>query len=66
MPYPNTKNARCLDWQQSLMGIVETSLAHIPIYFDIFSNLTVVMDYSYILDVLNIKILTKGYNSKSR
>ena len=33
-------HSRCLDWQQSIMGVVETSLCLEPVYFNVYHNLT--------------------------
>ena len=33
-------DCRCLNWEQSIMGAVETSLCYGPVYFNVYPNLT--------------------------
>ena len=33
------RDGRNLDWKKSLMGIIQSSLAHGPVYFDVYPNL---------------------------
>ena len=33
-------DSRCLNWKQSIMGAVETSLCYSPVYFNVYPNLT--------------------------
>ncbi|KAL7161480.1 hypothetical protein ACSBR2_042027 [Camellia fascicularis] len=46
------------------MGTVETSLSQGPVYFDVYPHLIIALEDANILDVLNVRILTKGYNFK--
>ena len=33
------QDGRNLDWKKSLMGIIQSSLAHGPVHFDVYPNL---------------------------
>ena len=35
------RDARNLNWKQSLMGIIQSSLAHGPVYFDVYPNIII-------------------------
>ena len=48
------RDGRCLDWSSSLMGAIETSLCHGPVFFNVYN----------IGEAINLRILRKGYNFK--
>ncbi|XP_068636033.1 uncharacterized protein [Aristolochia californica] len=56
------RDDRCLDWKPSLMGIVETSLSRGPVYFNVHPNLTLSLTDRNLLESLQLRILTQGYN----
>jgi hypothetical protein len=56
------RDARNLDWKQSLIGIVQSSLAHGPVYFNVYPNLQLSLSDVNILDSLTLNIKTHGYN----
>lgn len=60
------RDARNLNWKQSLMGIVETSLAHGPIYFDVYPDLHLSLSDQNIDDALTLYVKTHGYNYAHR
>ena len=43
------------------MGAVETSLSHGPVYFDIFPNLSVALSDVNLSKVLELRVLSHGY-----
>lgn len=56
------RDARNLNWKQSLMGIIETSLAHGPVYFDVYPDLHLSLSDQNIDDALTLYVKTHGYN----
>ncbi|KAK9677506.1 hypothetical protein RND81_11G147800 [Saponaria officinalis] len=56
------RDARNLDWKKSIMGVIKTSLAHGPVYFDVYPNLTLSLSDDNILDALTLNVKTHGYN----
>ncbi|KAK9671709.1 hypothetical protein RND81_12G049400 [Saponaria officinalis] len=56
------RDARNLDWKKSIMGVIKTSLAHGPVYFDVYPNLTLSISDDNILDALTLNVKTHGYN----
>ena len=58
------RDGRCLNWKASLMGAIETSLSHGPVYFDIYPNLSIAMTDANLFDVLELRVLTHGYEYK--
>ena len=56
------RDARCLNWISSIIGVVESSLCHGPIYFNIYPNLTLSLSDRHIGEVINLRMLTKDYN----
>ncbi|KAK9705730.1 hypothetical protein RND81_07G077700 [Saponaria officinalis] len=56
------RDARNLDWKKSIMGVIKTSLAHGPVYFDVYPNLTLPLSDDNILDALTLNVKTHGYN----
>lgn len=56
------RDARNLNWKQSLMGIIQSSLAHGPVYFDVYPNLQLSLTDANITDALTLNVRTHGYN----
>ena len=56
------RDARNLNWKQSLMGIMQSSLAHGPVYFDVYPNLQLSLSDVNITDALTLNVKTNGYN----
>lgn len=56
------RDGRNLDWKKSIMGIIKSSLAHGPVYFDVYPNLTLSLSDDNILDALTLNVKTHGYN----
>ena len=56
------RDARCLSWIPSIMGAVETSLSHGPVYFNVYPNLTLSLTDRHICESVQLKLLTKGYD----
>lgn len=49
-------DARCLDWKPSLMGIVQTSLSHGPVYFIVYPNLSPSLTDKNLYEALILKL----------
>lgn len=62
MPY--VRDGRFRDFMPSLAAFIETSLCHGPIYSDVSLNLDLSLLDSNILDAMQLKIHTNGYNFK--
>lgn len=56
------RDARCLDFLPSLMGIAQTSLCYGPVYFNIFPNLNLSLTDKNLFDAVTLDIQTQGYN----
>lgn len=56
------RDGRNLNWKQSLMGIIESSLALGPVYFDAYPNLSLSLSDSNIFEALTLNVKTHGYN----
>ena len=56
------RDARNLDWKKSLIGIIQSSLAHGPVFFNVYPNLQLSMSDVNILDALTLNVKTHGYN----
>jgi hypothetical protein len=54
-----------MDFNDSLLGMVKTSLCSGPIYFDCFSNFTVSLRDRNILDSLTLNVKTSNYETKT-
>ena len=50
----------------SIMGDIETSLSHGPLYFNVYPNLTLSLSDRNIGETVNLRMLTKGYNFLSK
>ncbi|KAI5402942.1 hypothetical protein KIW84_050512 [Lathyrus oleraceus] len=58
------RDGRCKDFKQSLAAMVETSLCHGPVYFDVSQNLTLSLSDKNLLDAIQLTVHTDGYNFK--
>ncbi|KAG5571208.1 hypothetical protein H5410_060974 [Solanum commersonii] len=56
------RDARNLNFRQSLMGSIESTVAYGPIYFNAQPNLQLYLTDSNILDALTLNVKTHGYN----
>ncbi|WMV30298.1 hypothetical protein MTR67_023683 [Solanum verrucosum] len=56
------RDARNLNFRQSLMDSIESTVAYSPVYFNIQPNLQLSLTDSNILDALTLNIKTQGYN----
>jgi hypothetical protein len=59
------RDSRFLDFNDSLLGMVETSLCSGPIYFDCFPNFTVSLRDRNILDYLTLNVKTSNFKTKT-
>ena len=58
------RDARHIQFSDSLLGMIESSLCHGPVYFNCYPNFTVSLTDKNILDVLTLNIQTQLYNMK--
>ena len=56
------RDGRNMNWKQSLIGIIQSSLSHGPVYFNVYQNLQLSLSDINILDVLTLNVKTHGYN----
>ena len=56
------RDARNLNWRQSLMGIMQSSLAYGPVYFNVRPNLQLSLSDRNILEAVTLYVKTHGYN----
>ncbi|KAI8554886.1 hypothetical protein RHMOL_Rhmol05G0131600 [Rhododendron molle] len=56
------RDGRCNNWRSSIMGAIETSLCHGPVYFNTYPNLSLSLTDRNIGEVLNCRIQTRGYD----
>ena len=56
------RDARCLNWTQSLMGIMETSLCHGSVYFNVYPDLCLSLTDPNLLEAASLNIKTHEYN----
>ncbi|GAV87224.1 MP domain-containing protein, partial [Cephalotus follicularis] len=56
------RDARHLNFYDSLIGAIETSLCNGPVYFDGYPDLTISLTDKNILETLKINIKLHGYN----
>ncbi|KAL3527334.1 hypothetical protein ACH5RR_011990 [Cinchona calisaya] len=59
------RDARFLDFNDSLLGMVETSLCGGPVYFDYFPNFSVSLSNPNILDSLTLNVKISNYKTKT-
>ena len=58
------RDARLLNFDDSLLGIFESNLAKGPVYFNCYHNLSIELEDSNVLDSLTLNVKTKNMNSK--
>ena len=56
------RDARFNDFQDGVLGIIESSLCHGPVHFDCYPYFTVSLSDPHILKVLTLNIKMHGYN----
>ncbi|KAG5605638.1 hypothetical protein H5410_027130 [Solanum commersonii] len=56
------RDARNLNFRQSLMGSIESTMAYGPVYFNAQPNLQLLLTDSNILDALTLNVKMHGYN----
>ena len=56
------RDARCLDYKPSLMGIVETSHSQGPVFFNVYPNLTLSLTDGDLCEVATLRLHTHVYN----
>jgi hypothetical protein len=56
------RDGRNLDWKKSLMGLIQSSLAHGPVYFNVYPNLQLSLSDINILEAVTLNVKTHGYN----
>ena len=56
------RDARNRDWKSSLMGAMQSSLSHGPVYFDVYPNLQLSLTDRNIFQALTLNVKTHGYN----
>jgi len=59
------RDGRNLDYKKSLIGIIQSSLAHGPVYFNVYPNLQLSLSDVNITDALTLNVKTHGYNYAS-
>ncbi|KAG9458873.1 hypothetical protein H6P81_003381 [Aristolochia fimbriata] len=55
------RDARCLNWANSLMGVMETSLTNGPVYFNIYPDLALSMTDPHLRKALSLNLITHNY-----
>ena len=58
------RDARLLNVDDSMLGILESNLAHSPVYFNCYPNFSIEIKDPNILDTLTLNVKTKNMNSK--
>jgi len=56
------RDARNLNFRQSLMGTIESTMAYGPVYFNTQSNLQLSLTDANIIDALTLNVKPHGYN----
>ena len=56
------RDARCMDWTQSLMETMQTSLCHGPVYFNVHPNLCLSFTDKNLFKAITLNTKTYGYN----
>ncbi|KAK2362998.1 hypothetical protein QL285_088017 [Trifolium repens] len=59
------RDGRCKDFKPSLAALIETSLCHGPVYFDVSPNLSLSLTDKHLSDAMQLTIHTSGYNYKT-
>lgn len=60
------RDDKLLNFDDSLLGVLESNLAHGPIYFNCYPNFSVDIQDPNILDNLTLNIKSKNMNSKTQ
>jgi hypothetical protein len=55
------RDARFIDWKDSLLGVIEATMHDGPVYFDCFPDFTLSLSDPHILKALTLSIRTQGY-----
>jgi len=55
------RDAHFIDWEDSLLGLIEASMHDGPVYFDCYPNFTISLSDPHILKALTLSIRTQGY-----
>jgi len=55
------RDARFIDWKDSLLGVIEATMHDGPVYFDCFPDFTISLSDPHILKALTLNIRTQGY-----
>lgn len=58
------RDAHLLNFNDSLLGIIQSNLADGLVYFNYYPNFSVVINSPNIMDILNLNVKTKNMNSK--
>ena len=58
------RDARLLNFDDSLLGVIQSNLADGPVYFNCYPNFLVDINDPNIMDVLTLNVKTKNMNSK--
>lgn len=58
------RDGRCNNFKQSLAALIETSLCHGPVYFDVAPNLSLSLSDKNLSEALQLNIHTNGYDYK--
>lgn len=58
------RDGRCNNFKQSLAALIETSLCHGPVYFDVAPNLSLSLSDKNISEAIQLSIHTNGYDYK--
>jgi hypothetical protein len=58
------RDGRCRDFKPSLAALVETSLCHGPVYFNVSPNISLSLTDRNLFDTMQLTINTNGYNFK--
>jgi hypothetical protein len=59
------RDGRCNNFKQSRGAVIETSICHGPIYFEISPNLSISLTDKHLFNALQMNIHTNGYNFKT-
>jgi hypothetical protein len=55
------RDARFIDWKDSLLGLIETTMHDGPVYFDCYPDFTISLSDPHIIKALTLNIRTQGY-----
>ena len=55
------RDGRCLNFKDSLMGIIQTSLCYGPVHFDVYPDFTLSLRDRNLFEAIILKIKTQGY-----